>query len=128
MLAVRNSSKKLSSGQFYEIRYADLRKTPEDHMRNLLNFLHLEWSDEDLKDAINRNDTNVREKTETTIPVGGEFALRTGEKIVKHSPDVIRKAKARSWKQDLASRQKLEIWLTARQTMAELGYPWKYPW
>lgn len=128
VLAVKNSSKKLSSDQFFELRYENLRKTPEVYMRNLLNFLGLEWSDEALTNAIKRNDSAVTDKTGTKIPVGGEFSLRSGDIIVKHSTGFIRKAKSGSWKQDLTSRQKLEIWLTARQAMSELGYDWKYPW
>jgi hypothetical protein len=128
VLAVRESSKKLSPKQFFEIKYEDLRTTPNASLERLLDFLELPWGQDQIEEAIRRNDPTAATEKRTKIPVGGEFAKRSGETIVKHSQGFVRKATPGSWKQDLSFTQKFVIWRVAGKTMESFGYPWKYPW
>jgi LPS sulfotransferase NodH len=128
VLAVREASKKLNSKQFMEIKYENMRASPNESMSKLLDFLGLSWGKDDIDNAIRKNDPSSTSETGTRISVGGEFAKRSGETIVKHSQGFIRKASPGAWKQDLTLRQKVGIWRVARKTMESFGYPWKYPW
>lgn len=128
VLAIRESTKNLDSKQFLEVKYEDIRASPASSMTTLLNFLGLTWGTQEIEDTIRKNDPSSTARTGTKIPVGGEFSRRSGEKTVKHSQGFIRKATPGSWKDDLTFRQKVGIWRTARTTMDDFGYPWKYPW
>ena len=128
VLAIRESSKNLNSKQFLEMKYEDIRTSPNESMGKILDFLELAWGKDEIDNTIRKNDLSSTAKTGTKIPVGGEFAKRSGETIVKHSQGFIRKATPGAWKEDLTFRQKLQIWRVARKTMESFGYPWKYPW
>ncbi len=127
--AVQTASKKLPANQIYEVRYEKLRAFPESQLADLSRFLSFDWDRESMLEAIRRNDPKMAKEagTATGIRIGGEFQATSGRSVM-HEHGFVRKAKVGSWKEELSWRQKLDIWRVARGTMAEVGYPWKYPW
>ncbi len=106
---VLGASKKIPPEQFYQLRYEDLWKNTDKTLRDLSQFLKLEWDENVLFDAIEKS--KAQAKKESARPSG-----------------FIRKAKAGSWKEDLSFSDKLSVWLVARKTLRKVGYAWDYPW
>ena len=129
MKAVQAASKNLPENRLYETRYEKLKASPETELSKLSQFLSFDWDPHLIRDAIKRNDPKMAQEaaTATGIPLKGEFQVTSGNSVI-HASGFIRKAKVGSWKEDLSWRQKLDVWRVARRTMAEVGYPWKYPW
>ena len=125
--AVKTASEKVPSGQLYELKYRDLKASTEVELTKLCKFLSLDWDKESMLDAIHRNHPAMAAKSATGIPVGGEYQATFGQSIA-HEHGFIRKGKVGSWKEELSWKEKLDVWLTARHTMNEVGYSWKYPW
>ena len=127
--AIQAASKNLPKNRLYEIRYEKLKASPESELSKLSQFLSFDWDNHSMIDAIQRNDPKMAKEagTATGIPMRGEFQVTSGRSII-HTKGFVRKAKVGSWKEDLSSRQKLDVWRVARRTMAEVGYQWKYPW
>jgi hypothetical protein len=125
--AVRSAQKKLSPVQFYEVRYEQLLDSPQLVLQDICRFLGLQWKQEDLLEAIKRNEAKAAPKTATPIPLKGDFADISGPEV-KHPVGFIRKAKSGSWKQDLSPTEKIVTWIVASRRMAVEGYPWILPW
>ena len=81
-------------------------------METLSEFLGIRWEGDALTAAIRKNDASAL------------IRKRGGEDSTKF----LRKARPGSWKEDLSLKQKLDVWRVARNTMNEVGYPWRYPW
>jgi hypothetical protein len=125
--AVRDAQSHVPEGQFIEVRYEDLSAAPAETMRRLATFLNLEWSETDLLQALDANTAeNMRAGGGTKIPMHGEFTTASG--AVEEPKDFVRKARPQAWKEDLSFIDKAQVWIVARQMMAETGYPWKFPW
>jgi LPS sulfotransferase NodH len=126
--AVQQAAHALSKKQFFEIRYEDLCASSKQGLRNVCNFLGLEWDERELEKAIAENsveETKVRGGT--PIPVGGEFARVTGS-VVKEPSGFVRKARPGAWRVDLSWIEKVWTWTVAHKAMKELGYHWAHPW
>ena len=127
--AARAAAKNLPSNQFYEVRYRDLKASPETELMKLSQFLSWKWDRESIIGAVRMNDPAVARKagSATAIPVRGEFQ-RISSITLSGTHTFARKAKVGSWKEELSLKQKIGVWLVARKTMNEVGYHWKYPW
>jgi hypothetical protein len=125
--AIENAKALLPANSFYEITYEGLRESAMTALSGLRDFLHLDWSTQQMEDAIARNSPERVEKEGTKIIRSGEYGRILGE-VTKSPEGFIRKAKPGSWKNDLKFYEKWEVWLFARKTMAARGYPWKFPW
>jgi hypothetical protein len=125
--AVRESSKKLSPGQFLEVRYESLLENPEKELEKVARYLGLEWSTGEIEKAILQNNAKAPQEGWTPIPRRGDFLKRAGP-VVKEPAHFARKATSGNWKKDLGWRDKIWFWMVARKTMKEVGYECKYPW
>jgi hypothetical protein len=117
--SVRNASRELPAGDFYEITYEQLSKNPQDTLSQLARFLRIEWSASDIHNAVegNRPETS----SGTPIPLYGEVARRVGD-FVKEPAGFVRTARAGGWKSDLSLVQKAAVWRVCRKLMKEVGY------
>ena len=105
-----------------------LHSSGPDVVRNLADWLGVEWSDAEIRSAFERNSADAaRAGRATPIPLGGEVARSMGA-VVTEPKGFIRRAHAGSWQDDLSPMDKLTVWHVARRTMAEVGYPWAAPW
>ncbi len=118
----------LPTTQYFEVRYEALHADGERYLGEMARWLNLEWTDDAVRQALERNSPQAaRSGQGTPIPLGGEFA-RGGNTSVKEPPGFVRRASAGGWQQDLSAFDKIQVWRTARATMAEVGYPWTVPW
>lgn len=124
---IQRNKKLVPKDQFHEVRYETLRKSPIDVLERLRDFLGVAWSEEQIRDAVERNSPEKVESEGTKIIRTGELALISGE-VVKEPAGFVRKANPGSWREDLSFAEKAQTWLIARKTMNKTGYPWKYPW
>lgn len=125
--ATETAAKKLPPEQFCQVRYEQLLESPQMVLQKVCNFLGLDWKEDEMVQAIRKNDAKVALKTATPIPIKGEFSLISGTEV-KQPPGFIRRARAGSWKKDLSPVEKMLTWLVASRTMAKVGYPWILPW
>lgn len=126
VLAIREGAKKLRQDRFTEVRYESLRASPKEELHRLSNFVRLDWGDDQIEQAVQNNEPDSFGQTGTKIPLGGNFRKISGPVVVE--PDgFVRKAKVGSWKRDLSMMEKIRVWITARKTMKEMGYPWTFP-
>jgi hypothetical protein len=123
--AAQEAQKKLPSNQYYELRFENLRLNTIKEMRLLADFLQLDWSEEEISIAIEKNDPKY--KTTQGAELRGEYAKIYGPTVMRQK-GFVRKGKPGSWKEDLKFYDKWQVWLVARNKMREVGYPWKYPW
>lgn len=124
--AVQDGKKKIPRDKFAEVRYEQLRATPNNELRRLSDFMGLDWKDEDIERAVKSNEPNTFRETGAAIPLAGNFGKISGP-VVKEPEGFVRRAKAGSWKQDLSTVQKVQVWIYARKTMREVGYSWTWP-
>ncbi|MBV9328761.1 MAG: sulfotransferase [Chloroflexi bacterium] len=123
--AGRTAQRQLPAAQFHEVRYEALHANGFLELRELTRWLGLQWTDAELRSALDRNSPDAaRQGHGTPIPLGGEFA----GSVVKEPAGFIRQARAGTWRQDLRPVDKLEVWRVARSTMARVGYAWTAPW
>jgi Sulfotransferase family len=126
--AAKQAQRRLPDRQFFEVRYEALHSSGPDVVRNLADWLGVEWSDAEIRSAFERNSADAaRAGRATPIPLGGEVARSMGA-VVTEPKGFIRRAHAGSWQDDLRPMDKLTVWHVARRTMAEVGYPWAAPW
>lgn len=125
---VKQFSQGLDSSLLFELHYENLVENPIQSLKNLVDFIDLNWTQEELEDAIYKNSLEVVRKTGgTVIPVGGLVAESRGN-VLKEPEGFVRKGKPGSWKMDLTVFDKLMVWLIAKSTMEKVGYSWKFPW
>lgn len=123
--AVRDSAKKLSSTQFYELRYEDLTSDTERVMTDVSSFLNLPWTGESLRIAISDNRIEKAKKDGgTPIPIRGELGSLLGP-VTKEPEGFVRKAQPGSWRDELSSQDLLKISQVAQVTMLHVGYDWE---
>lgn len=126
--AARRAGVMLQPVRFHEVRYEDLCSHPLQILKGLSDFLGLDWDEAGIREAVNRNRAElVRAGGGTAIPVGGQVATN-GTVVVTEPRDFVRKARVGSWKEDLSLGAKIIIWLVARRTLLQAGYPWRFPW
>jgi hypothetical protein len=117
----------LPDSQFTQVRYEALQSDGYHVMRDLVQWLGLTWSEDEVRLALQKNSPEAaRVGRGTPIPLGGEVGKR--DSTVREPPGFIRRARAGGWRQDLTPMQKLAVWRVAQSTMAEVGYPWRTPW
>ena len=122
--AVWDAVPKMRSGQFHEVRYETLSRTPVEVLRGIADFLALDWDLPEIGDAVERNRASkARVSGGTPIPVSGEVARRGGPVVVEPK-GFIRKAETGAWKEDLSLFEKFWVWSVAHQTMDAAGYHW----
>jgi hypothetical protein len=126
--AARAAQRLLPTSQYFEVRYERLHSEGPQVMRTLAEWLGITWSEDELRDALQRNSPEAaRAGGGTAIPLGGEFG-KDGRRTVTEPPGFIRQARAGTWRHDLSAVDKFAVWRVAHATMAEVGYPWKAPW
>jgi hypothetical protein len=114
--------------QFIEVRYEAIHEDGPGVLRNLVNWMGLNWTDEEIRVALDKNSPEAaRAGGGTPIRLGGAFANTLGP-VVKEPPGFIRQARAGTWRNDLTFLDRVAVWRVARSTMAEVGYPWTTPW
>jgi hypothetical protein len=126
--AAKQAQRLLPDSQFFEVRYEALHSCGPCVLRNLVDWLGVEWSDTEIRRALERNTADAaRAGRGTPIPLGGEVARSAGT-VVTEPKGFIRRARAGGWQDDLSPMDKLAVWHVAHRTMAEVGYPWSAPW
>lgn len=116
--AVRRDSGLIPKGQFFEVRYEELRNSPLETLRTISEgFLGLEWSDDEIKRAIADNSLTAGREARAKLLISGETAERLH---VSHAtnPEIAPASKEKG----LTFYQGWLVWLTARDTLKELGY------
>jgi hypothetical protein len=121
---VKRSLPLIPKPQYFELRYEQMYSCTSSVLREIANFLEIQWTDSDLLDAVDKNrpEAKIRGR-ETSIPLHGEIARHSGD-VVIDPPGFIRKAIPGSWKTDLSLWEKINFWRVARKTLAENGYKW----
>ncbi|WP_347272945.1 sulfotransferase [Candidatus Kuenenia sp.] len=123
--AVRDSTKKLSSTQFYELRYEDFVNDTENILIDVSSFLNLQWPSESLRIAISDNRVEKAKKDGgTPIPIRGELGSLLGP-VTKEPEGFVRKGQPGSWKDELSSQDLHAISRIAQATMLHVGYNWE---
>ena len=107
---VRAAAKNLSDENFLEIRYEELLNAPQENLQRVPNFLGLHWSEEEIRQAIERNCPTSG--TVTPIPLYGEVANREGP-FVKEPQGFVRQGLSGAWKSELSLLDRLRIWRVA---------------
>src|SRR5487761_78015 len=79
--AAQMAAKGMSPGQFYEVRYEQLLESPQLVLQNVCRFLRLDWEENEMIEAIKKNEAKVALKTATPIPIKGEFSLISGTEV-----------------------------------------------
>jgi Sulfotransferase family len=117
--AVKQAAQNLSRTEFHEVKYEQLRSSPERALREVADYLGLEWKDLEIQKAI---ETNLPDSDGgTPIPVYGEVSDRIGG-FVKEPAGFIRKARPGTWKADLSLLEKAQVWRVCHKVMREMGY------
>jgi hypothetical protein len=124
--AVHNSAKTYHAELFHEVRYEALWTDPQRTLGDLIRFLGLDWDEQNMRDAIRRNDARSPSGQRTNLDQGGAYAEK-GAQQVNHN-DFIKKPAPGRWKSDLSLIDKIRFWSIARKTMEEMGYKCPYPW
>ena len=126
--AARKAAMTLRPAQFYEVRYEQLHADTHKALRDLAEWIGLQWTNEELDLAILQNHPEkARAGGGTEIPVGGAIAEISGPVVVEPA-GFIRKADVGSWREDLSIADRIRVWKLARTTMRNMGYEWPLPW
>lgn len=121
--AARAGASHFASHQFLELRYEELLANPEAGLGQCAQFLGLEWSPQQIQDAIAANRAGDKKAGDgTAIQLGGE-AAKIGA-VVQEPEGFVRRAQAGGWQQDLAHRDQFRVWRLLHQYMQETGYRW----
>jgi hypothetical protein len=123
---IREAARSLPSGRFLEVRYEELWNDPRRILSEVMEFLGLKWNDQEVNEAIRRNDARASHGGRTPIKRGGAYSGRGGSEVKKN--EFIRRAVPGGWKTDLSWSDKIWFWRIARKTMDEVGYECRYPW
>ena len=118
--AVRHSQQIVPSGQFFELKYESLLDSAEEILEAIFRFIGVEWSKEQIKEAVERNSLSSESEQRTKLEIRGEKAQRLNSegRIVaefgSHSTS--------SERRNLNVAQKLMVWMAARDTLKKYGY------
>lgn len=123
--SARAAGRGLPDGLYYETTYEMFKETPESALGELVAWLGMDTAQGAIASAVARNAADSEDKPD--IPVGGEWARRSGSEVVREPQGFVRKARAGSWKEDLGLWDRLVIWRVARREMAACGYDWPIP-
>jgi Sulfotransferase family len=124
--AATEAAKDISPREFLEIRYEKLLASPERTLRDVAEFLGLQWDPEAIKNAIEDNKAEaVKVGGGTPIPVYGEVGMRMGS-IARDPPAFIQNAKHGAWRKNLGLWDKFAVWYLARGPMQQMGYCWSW--
>lgn len=124
--SANEAAKAISPRQFVEIRYETLLTSPESTLRDVADFLGLQWDAEAIKNAIENNKAEiVKAGGGTPIPLFGEVAERMGS-IVRDPPGFIRNANHGAWRSNLGLWHKFVVWYVANRPMQQMGYSWSW--
>jgi len=94
------NAKKQNKVDLHLVKYEDLKKNTEKELKEILEYLDVDFTERDIKKAIEDNSV---------------------KKMKKKYPDV-RKGEAGSWKEELSEKQAKKIENKFRETMKVLGY------
>ena len=126
--AVREAARDLGPTQCYEVRYEQLHANTHATLRGLVEWMGLQWADQELDSAIVQNQAqNARAGAGTDIPVGGAIGDISGPVVVEPA-GFIRKADVGTWREDLSIGDRVRVWKLAHSVMREAGYNWRFPW
>lgn len=115
--AGRAARELVGSERYHEIRYEDLFSRPEESLTGVVDYLGLEWSEEDLTSALAAGSSSAPSRP---LPFGGEFARRE-RPAVGDPRDFIRLARPGGGT-ELSLLTKAVIWQLARRELERLGY------
>ncbi len=125
--SIHEATDELSKKQFYELRYEKLLNDTPKILKDISQFIGIEWAEGHMNKAIDNNHPQKTKLNEgTPIPLRGEAANISGL-IVKEPSGFVRKCRPGSWAEDLSLVQQYLIWTSAHLTMEELGYDWYFP-
>jgi hypothetical protein len=114
----------ISPRQLLEVRYEKLLASPESTLRDVAEFLALQWDTGAIKSAVEINKAEtVRTGGGTPIPLYGEVAGRVGS-VVRDPAAFIQNAKEGAWRSNLGLWDKLVVWYLAKRPMQQMGYCW----
>ncbi len=126
--AVEESKARIPYHQFREVKYEELKRFPSRCLRELAEYIDLDWSDAQIDEAVEENSyDSLRNGGGTPIPKAGEFGRITGH-VVKEPDGFVRRSMPGGWRKDLSFRAKIAVWRMARKKMAQYGYEWPFPW
>ncbi len=91
-------------GQYFEIKYENLVKNPEKTLKNLLDFLELEWEDRILK------------------YFSFSHSILLEDEVDKNPLKPLQKDRIGSWRKRLSLNEKILVSLGFRNLLIELGY------
>lgn len=111
--------------QLLEVAYEGLFASPEAELRRCADFLKLEWTDAEVRHAIDSNRANTEKPAEERLPVKGEMAKRVT--VYQEPAGKTRRAHPGGWREDLRLQEKLAVYLLLRKMMARYGYAWPTP-
>jgi hypothetical protein len=126
--AIQRDRHIVPSENFIDIKYEELRKEPFDSLAKLARFMKVDWSDSDIRRAVEKNDLRQAVLTGGTQLLPKNDELKGSGRIFKDPKGFIRKGEPGSWRTDLKFYEKWQVWLFARKTLSERGYSWRYPW
>lgn len=107
----------LSSNQYIEVYYEDLKQSTEQELTRIFKFIGVDFSEELLLKIVAEQDFDNQKK------IGGS-KFKTG--LQKPEPSgFFRKGEIDSWKNDLTWWEKAVIWKNTRKLMAVCGYSWQ---
>lgn len=112
--------------RLHRVTYENLQQAPEEALTKISEFLEIDWSDIEVKRAIEANRlSRAIAGGGTRIPVGGALAdvpNSTGEPT-----GFVRRGESGGWRKDLSWKQKLQLWRILRKASSSYGYPWRSP-
>jgi len=103
------------NGNLFVLRFEDLRKDPEEHLRRIVEFLHVRSGQEDIRRAIAHNTVEkMRAK---------EDASRTMRKSSGEEGRFVRRGSVGGWRERLTEEQVRLVDQYAGRVLGLMGYP-----
>jgi Sulfotransferase family len=122
--AARAASREVSPKMFLQVTYEDLHADTKAELAKCAYFLGLPWDSAGISDAIEKNrPAQLRSGGGTPFLHGASDSSVT---LSEPSEPVgfIRKAQPGSWREDLTTAEKLQLWRVVRRDLLAFGYSW----
>ena len=122
--AARAASKQISPNAFLQLTYEDLHADTKAELAKCVDFLGLLWDSAGISDAIEKNrPAKLRSGGGTPFSGTLNHSSATVEELAE-PVGFIRKAQPGSWREDLTTAEKLQLWRIMRHDLAAFGYTW----
>lgn len=122
--AVKRAARETPSANMLELRYEDLHNSPLATLVRVRDFIGLEWTEPEMRQAFEANriaSSEGHEVSQPLIPVYGEAALVSGAHVIDPK-GFLRKGQSGSWRSDLSLLEKFWVWKLARRCARANGY------